>query len=361
MLSPTRQPRHARGAGVRATPPGFEARALVAHLAAEHSLDVIDLAFVPKGDVGWSWVATQATGDRVFVKLYDASSDHLDRVRQGLRVLVALRAGSWLDNIPEPLPSLSGALDTTFGEFVVAVQTYLPGESQGGQPLSEPVARQLGRTAARLHASTDDVVAATGLASAADGAVHTSLVDLLAPHLEALLAEVPSAEAKLPALWARIGAVEAQVAAGEPTARVLIHGDMAHDNVLVDDNGRATVVDWDDARLGSVEDELAMTAWLAAPVFPALAEAYGEALSDMGLPVPSIDVAAMELQAWRYIVGSAWFYLERLRDQDLPPAQAESDRNLLTWVVGEWDTTEERFAAAGRALAATSRADASRR
>jgi thiamine kinase-like enzyme len=172
---------------------------------------------------------------------------------------------------------------------------------------------------------------------------------------EGLVAELPDSADHIEEVSGRVHDLEADVAAAPPVPLVPVHGDMGHDNVIVDPNGKIHVVDWDDARMSTAEVELAMTAWLAEPVFKSLAAGYVKTLRELDEPVPDLDVAAMELQVWRYNIGCIWFYLERLARPDLPAEQAASDRSLLAWTVSEWETTPAKFVSARDALMATAR------
>ena len=337
---------------MRAVPAGWTDAALCGHLREVYGLDTKTLTFVPKGDVAWGWIGSDGDGPRVFAKLYDAErEDHRTKAARSSDVLRALRDGDWLGNVPEPIATLDGSFESRLEGWLVTVQSYIAGESFGGRPLTRDAAMQIGETAARLHLATADVVAATGIEADSPGQ-PMDLVGFLNAHRHELAAEAPGATGHLDAVAERLAELESAVAPRGASDVVLIHGDMAHDNVLMDESGSLGVVDWDDARLAQREMELAMTAWLAAPVFPALARAYVDTSVGFGADPPALDVDAMELQAWRYNIGSIWFYLQRLAEPDLAAQQAESDRALLRWVVEEWQVTTQRFDAAAEALAA---------
>lgn len=333
------------------------------HLARHYGTAGAHLEFVPRGDVGWSWVARTGTGEPLFLKVYGSGDAALlARVRRSAALLDLLTGEGWLANVPRPVPGTGGATDLPIGTdgLVATVQTYVPGTPLGGERMTAGVAAQIGVTAARLQASTAAVTAAgielEAHPVAPDGG---GLLGFLDARRDDLLREAPEAEARLDAVRNRLATVAADAAAAAAGApRVLVHGDMGHDNVLVDGfgelggAGRASVVDWDDARLAPAENELAMSAWLAPDVFADLARSYVETRTALGHPLDGLAPALMEWQAWSYNIGSIWFYLERLRDEALAAEQAASDRQLLRWCVTEWDTTPARFEAAAAALAA---------
>lgn len=355
---------------MRALPTEFSVDDLIAHLASHYVLAVESLEFVPKGDIGWSWVVHRgADADPLFVKVYDGAAHgggHMEKVRRGLRLLEIVRHERLLDNVAAPIGSPeTGELDTALGgdeRWRVAVQSYLPGDSQGGRELTPAAGVHVGRTAGRLHNATDVLVSPLGLDVGAGGHAAWSVEAFLREREDALKAVAPDELVKdwgrVDDALARVRALEAEeaaAAAAGPVVGVVVHGDMVADNVIVDSSGgsgvdgvRVSIVDWDDVRLAPAEIELSLLAWLAVPAFPAIADAYRAEREAGGADWQPLNAARLELQTWRYNMGSIGFYVDRLQNPDLPEEQVESDRGLLGWCMQEWSVLPDKFAAASK-------------
>src|SRR5215218_9208794 len=203
--------------------PDLDRRELAAALDRHHGLAPLALRFVPAGETAWCYRLTDRHGGRWFLKLSRPAAADPDPAEAAL-VLADALAEQGLP-VPRPRPTPSGQ-----------PWCWLAGLRLAVFELVEVAVDELGRRLVALDPQAG--AAADGLAAEARALVW--------PQRRALLDLVGRVQDLGAAAGARV------------QERVLCHGDLIGDNLLVDRGGRLWVVDWDAARLAPRELDLAL-------------------------------------------------------------------------------------------------------
>ena len=233
-------------------------------------LEVVRLTFVPFGIDSWSYLATCQDDSRAFVKLSrrDAS------VRPGPSEIPLMAAlASRQIAVPRPIPDRDGGFLNAVDGYEVQVLEYLEGRGLEGETLwPDDLYGQLAEMVATVHASTDAVrhlververyelpflppfakiltAVETGAALPADGApALATLRGMVMPRVK----ELRLAARRLETLR--------DLAKVRDSDGVLCHTDIWGSNLLVSNDGRLYLLDWNGALLGPPEHDLFMFA-----------------------------------------------------------------------------------------------------
>ncbi|GAA0954278.1 hypothetical protein GCM10009554_59780 [Kribbella koreensis] len=256
--------------------PRLDRAALLDTLREHYGLAFEALRFIP---VGWASAAyeVQAGDDRYFLKLWPDGRDAAGAVA---RLPLVLRLHELGFRVPYPVATAEGALSASVAAGVVALSPFLAGVTPAGWPRWPlAVLDELGRTVAGLHAATSRLSVAL------------------------------------------------------PTQYVLSHADLVGDNILVDDDGRISLLDWDEAYLAPPELDLAM---LLHGEQPTDAEAFRRALAVYPSDVPlSEDLFAFFLLR-RYLDDYTARVLRLHQDELDPAVEADARDGLRRWGSGQW-------------------------
>jgi Ser/Thr protein kinase RdoA (MazF antagonist) len=204
---------------------------------------------------------------------------------------------------------------------------FLPGVTPAGWPRwPAAVLDQVGRTIAALHAATPEL--ATVVLPRERFVIPVA--DKLRLHLSDR-AVMPDRSAVMDQLE-RLEQLQSAVRR-LPAQHVVSHADLIGDNILVDDDGRISALDWDTAYLAPPELDLAM---LLHGEQPTDAEAFRRALAVYPGHVPlSEDLFAFFLLR-RYLDDYTARVL-RLHQDELDPAEAADARDgLRRWGSDQW-------------------------
>src|SRR5215218_7879357 len=237
--------------------PDLDRRELAAALDRHHGLAPLALRFVPAGETAWCYRLTDRHGGRWFLKLSRPAAADPDPAEAAL-VLADALAEQGLP-VPRPRPTRSGQPWCWLAGLGLAVFELVDGDPLDDRALADPgMAGRVARLVAAIHAATPapavPVPSVERFEVAADEL--SRCLAALDPQAGAA-ADGLAAEART-LVWPRrralldlVGRVQdLGAAAGAPAQeRVLCHGDLIGDNLLVDRAGRLWVVDWDAARL----------------------------------------------------------------------------------------------------------------
>ncbi|WP_405539129.1 phosphotransferase [Streptomyces antimycoticus] len=222
----------------------------------------------------------------------------------------------------EVVPAVGGALITQLGDRPVILKKWIPGEVR--QPLPVPHLPEAGRILARLHALS--------LRSLGCGDIPVGARRLSSNHM----AEIPRFADGDFAAWLtdwldRVRAVEAE---NERPSRV-VHGDLLVDNVIVREDGRLSVLDWETISLDDPLLDLGMAAVglaqdggvLAPRRLDALLAGFGDVA-----PLSDDDAAAlpMEIVHAALIIAFHRYYRHNVRFPD-PPGAPSTGRWSGSW------------------------------
>ena len=223
-------------------------------------LPAVAITFLPLGYDANAWAYRLEADETFFLK-----------VRRGpaaLPGLLAPRAAgdAGIDGVLAPRPTTDGALWAALGDFTVTLQPFVAGHDAWDTGLSDAQWLAFGALLRRVHALPVPPSLAAQLvverfvpdyiefmpALAAHAHVGSHVHDPLAADLAACWRQH---EATIEALWRRVTALGEQLRRAD-LPRVLCHADAHLANVLVGDDGRLWLIDWDGAALAPPERDL---------------------------------------------------------------------------------------------------------
>lgn len=217
------------------------------------------ITFLPLGYDANAWAYRLAAGDDVFLK-----------VRRGAAALPGLLAPRYVGDqgiagVLAPLPARDGRLWAQLGEFTVTLQPFVAGRDAWDSNLSDEQWVAFGALLRRVHALPVPPELAAHLVAETFTPDYLDYLPALAARAHGPAPDDPIA-AELAAAWraneTTIGALRARTTAlGEQLRRanhprVLCHADAHLGNVLVGDDGRLWLIDWDGAALAPRERDL---------------------------------------------------------------------------------------------------------
>ena len=252
--------------GVMRYEPAIARARLIEAVRAAYGLPGEELAFVPVGYAAACYALHCVGGERYFLKLWPPAPDGRPSPtwrEASLRLAHALRERGLYPRVPHPLPTRDGALWATCAGMPFAVFPFLTGSSP--PPWSPALWDELARTISAIHRATPALadllppretfaipfeadlrrglgrIAGVG---AADRPGLRGLRDLVQPRRNEILAQLT-----------RLHGLQRAVR-GLSGPFVLCHTDISGDNLLVDEEGRLTVLDWDEATVAPPEHDL---------------------------------------------------------------------------------------------------------
>jgi spectinomycin phosphotransferase len=267
--------------------PSVDRGRLIATVHEAYGLPIEELAFVPVGEAAVCYSLHFDGSPRYFLKLWPntrvgrASASRRDTT---LRLTRALYDRRLYPRVPYPIPTRDGALSATFGGTPFALFPFLPG--QAAPPLSDlplPSRDEMARTLAALHRATPaladvlppretfDIPFEADLRRSIEAVEHLGprerpglliLRDAILPRRDAILDQLTRLHHLRQTLRHSAGSF------------VLCHGDLGGDNLLVDDQGQVSVLDWDGATVAPAEHDLH---WTLGPGFGRFLRVYEEA------------------------------------------------------------------------------------
>jgi hypothetical protein len=338
------------------TEPAIDRADLAETVRSRYGLIVEGLTFVPVGYAAACYALGCAGGERRFLKLWPdtiagrAVATRLDVVLPLTRALVDRRL---VTRVPAPLPTRDGALRALFHGAPFAVFPFLPGHAPA--PWSDWPASQrdeFARTVAAIHQATpalaDVLPPRETFAIPFEADLRRGLVALASigpgarPGLLALRDSVLPRRDEVLSQLARLHRLQGAVQ-DLSGSFVLCHTDLGGDNLLVDDEGRFSVLDWDDAIVAPPEHDLHAALGDGFGRFLAVYQAAGGARS------LRLDQFAFSLL--RRYLGDMAARLSRLLEED---TTAQEDAELLAgiddWGFTQWADFDQTLAAIAAAL-----------
>jgi aminoglycoside phosphotransferase (APT) family kinase protein len=309
--------------------PAINHARLIETVREEYGIPAQDLDFVPVGFVAACYVVNCAGGERFFLKIWPQLRVGRAAARRQYAALALTRAlydRGLYRRVPYPIPTRSGSLWADLTGMPFAVAPLLPGNALPAQ-VPAVLRTEFARALATIHRATPSLadllppresfaipgkvglercLAVVERIGTAERPGLRALRRLLLPRREEILAQ----HARLRRLRATVRRLDGPF--------VLCHTDLLGDNALVDDQGRLSLLDWDDATVAPPEHDL----WAAAGEgFGTTLEAYHRAGGAQPL---HLDHFAFYLL--RRYLGDMVARLERILDQ----ASAEKeDEELL--------------------------------
>ena len=336
--------------------PSVDRGRLIATIQEAYGLPIEELAFVPVGEAAVGYAAQCDGSRRYFLKLWPdtragrASASQRDITLGLTRALYERRL---YPRVPFPIPTRDGSLSATFVGTPFALFPFLPGHA--APPLSDlplPLRDDLARTLAAIHRATPaladvlppretfDIPFEADLRRGLEAIEH--LGPRARPGLLALRDVILQRRDDILAQLARLHHLQ-QTVRHSVGSFVLCHGDLGGDNLLVDDQGHISVLDWDGATVAPAEHDLH---WTLGAGFGRFLQVYEEAA---GPRLWHLDQFAFWLL--RRCVADLADDLLRLLEES---TSASEDEYLLdhleTWGFAQWAILDETLAGIAEAL-----------
>ena len=236
---------------------------LVELLNTAYQLGVTTLAFVPRGEVSYSYVGETQSGTRYWVKVTPV--ERAEDLDTRLRAAYELRWTTGLQQVVAPRPGSDGELRYEYGSFVVSVYDFVDAAQMSETDVAADELARVGALLAHLHNSNVShamaslpretfqlpfeaqlrrVLASAGDPGHAANVVRRRLQEALLLHHDVVVATI----AKIDQLREVISSLDILWA--------VTHGDPTPGNVLMDRAGNLYLIDWDDLALGPRERDL---------------------------------------------------------------------------------------------------------
>jgi len=256
---------------MRTEPPDLDRAALARLVEREWSFRAASLEYLPVGFGSHHWKASDPVGARRFV-----TADRLTNSRAGtepaaafagferaFRTAAVLRDSAGLEFVVGPLADRTGGFTHRLGDHAVTLFPFLSAESSDGDPSAGDQTRILGLLG-RLHAATETLP--PDLAPLEDfdiphrQTLAEALGDLDRPWTAGPLGEPARAQLRCSAetVARRLDAYDELASLVRRTSEswVVTHGEPHSGNVLRDDGGGLSLVDWDTVKVGPRERDL---------------------------------------------------------------------------------------------------------
>jgi spectinomycin phosphotransferase len=247
----------------------IDKRALIHQVHQAYGLDVARLTFVPKGEVGYCYVADCIDGDRYFLKCLDTSrlgKMGASRLDFYLPLTWNLYSKGLFRNLPVPVRTRTGGFYTRCEGLPLILFDFIAGRTLDDEhPLSDATLAALARSVAAIHRSTPEIGVENPIIERFDVPFEDDLLngldalecvtrrdrwgkrvlrDLLLPRKREILGYLD-----------RLRELES-VARTMRKDRVLCHTDLWAGNLIQGDDGSLYVLDWEGAVLAPPEHDL---------------------------------------------------------------------------------------------------------
>jgi spectinomycin phosphotransferase len=330
--------------------PDLDHRVLAAALDRHYGLAARTLRFVPAGETAWCYRVTDESGGRWFLKLTGPGA--IEPARAELALALADALAELGLPVPRLRPTRSRRRWCRLAGLRAAVFDLVDGEPLDDQVLADPgMAGRVARLVAAIHAATPALAVPVPVVERFEVAAEElrrrlAALDPGAGPLGGLAAEARTLvwprRRELLAMLERVQALGA-AARARPHDRVLCHGDLIGDNLLVDRDGRLWVADWDGARLAPRDADLAL---FAGGGFGRFLDAYETDAGPSGLDPDLVGFFLLrrnleDLADW---LGAAL-------DSDRPEPQRRGDLDGVGWCLSRWPDLEARIDHTRRLLA----------
>lgn len=281
------------------------------------------LRFIP---LGWASAgySVNAGGEQYFLKLWPGGRGAAGAVAR-LPLVRELHEVGFRARVPYPVPTSAAELSGSVPAGVVALFPCLPGTTPADWPRwPDTVLDELGRVLADLHSvSLSAVLPREQFSLVVADELRLHLAErVVRPQRAALMDQLERLE-RLQSAVRRL-----------PPRFVVCHTDLAGDNLLVDEHGQLSALDWDNATLAPPEYDLSLLLHGEQPV-DGHALRRGLAVYPARVPL-SVDLFAFFLL--RRYVEDYTARVVRLQHGFPDPADAEEAREgMRTWGSAQWE------------------------
>lgn len=281
-----------------------------------------ELIFLPLGEDSWVYCVHCQDGSTWLARLKQ------DPGQGALEVSAWLRHHAGLDWVVAPCPARTGRYTVPAGELWLTLTPWVDGLELMARGLLPGDGEQIGRLLAQLHASTGQLPESLRRRLTQETFCRhreTALKVLQAAHqlwpadsIQAALARWIGEKEPLIQRVLQVADEQGERLRKQQTSLVLCHADFHAANILVGEDGRWWVIDWDGLLLAPPERDLSF--WYDSPAWEEIALAYGP----RALPQPDL----LEYYALEWAVqeiadyGENIFYLPLCGEQKADSLQA---------------------------------------
>lgn len=316
--------------------PGLDVSAIAACLESHYGIRVASIAYLPIGyDLSASvYEVVAADGTRYFLKLWSGPVTETSLLIQRALIDCGIR------NVLAPQPTRESAvwspLDGPAG-YSVVLHPFIRGESAMVAGMSDDQWRQFGATLRAIHDSGLGQTFRGRIRSETFALPSATLVRRLLAHIDRLEFE-SAAATRFAEFWrANDGQIQRMLTRVEELGKslrtktfelVLCHGDIHAANILVGDDGRIWLIDWDSPLIAPRERDLLFVVGsrIARPV-----EFREETLFFEGYGAIEIDSNALIYYRYERIIEDLGEFAESVfMDPDLSEHAREDQVNLAT-------------------------------
>ena len=235
---------------------------LIEWLQINYNLSIKRVVSIPVGVSGSNYSIEDQDGKKYFLKLHLRKNvEDAEGLENTLNLTAQLHERG-IANIPYAIRSAEQRVDETWGDYVVVVTNYIEGGSLDEKSLSDSLLQQLGVTLCKIHQTNVegimlpvepvDLSYALKLRSQLEFLQNGEepkkyvgkLRELLLPRLALLSQHLQTLEQL---------SEQVKASAGE---NVITHGDLIPDNLMLNDDGKLFIVDWDTAQLAPPERDV---------------------------------------------------------------------------------------------------------
>lgn len=320
-------------------PPDLSTDLIVARLHEAYGLQVEAVAFLPLGaDVNTAVYRAHTKADEeYFVKLRSGPFDE-----RSVTVPHFLHERG-IPQVMAALPTLAAQLWTSLDAFRLMLYPWVEGRNAFDQPLSEPQWREFGLALRQIHETPLPPVLCQGLATEAYAPdwrerVRRWLVDSAAyrdadPVANQLATFLHQQHAEIERIVERTEQL-AQALTGRSLPLVLCHADLHAWNLLVGQDGRLAIVDWDTLILAPKERDLM---FIGAGIGGVWHHPREVALFYDGYGTGSVDAVAIAYYRYERIVQDIAAFCNEIF---LTPPGGEDRAQSLRYLIGQFDPGE---------------------
>lgn len=243
--------------------PDISEEELLGLLASEYGLDIASITFVPKGEEAYSYVAKVRDSGRVFVRVQESA--RADLLETAFEVAYALSTQCELREVLAPVRSHAGEFTSRFEGYSIAVFPYVDGNSAYEVGLSDDGLRRVASLIAAIH-SRGSSLSLSKLYQESFDNPFAAPIDRAFEAIERLTTDSSEYQRRVRdllraerddilAVFDRMEQLRAEIG-GLDVDFVLTHGDPNVANILIDECGELSLVDWGDVGLGPPEQDL---------------------------------------------------------------------------------------------------------
>lgn len=331
--------------------PAIDRERLLDAVQAQWRIDVDKIEFVPVGYASACYRLCAGEDPCHFLKVWPDTATGRDGAARQPIVLPLLRELDRLDlraRVPAPVPTGDGALLGWFEGLPCAVFALLPGRTPPSWPdWSAEGWEEIARTLAQIHAATGALASLNLPREQFDVSFEPELRRAL-ERIATLSANArPGLQALREFLGPRRGEVDAQLERiGDLRQRVrridgpmvLCHTDFGSDNLLIDDAGSMSVLDWDEAHLAPPEHDLRIGVEpLDGDLLPRFLGTY--AASGGAAPLHQDHFAFALLR--RYLEDFAARVFRILDEETLPAEDDDLLEGMERWGFDQWSSLDD--------------------